>query len=309
MGGFWRRLLAFAGDAVISAIPCGILGFAFYSFFSRSAISGTLIGFALTLLYFTVLGSSIGGGQTIGHRITHIQVVDREGAPVSLKRSLLRYLILLGPILLSSDVLPMSRRFGIKTSIDWLLFSAEVVIVYLYLFNRNTRQSLHDLVTDTYVVDAESVGTLERAHVWRGHWAILGGAALVGATLSIGFGSAVSRSGPFPELIAIQQAVLNSGKVQSVGDSIQKNWGSEGTNSGLNVFVVWSGESSDTEKDATEIADIALRADPRAANRDFITVIFREGFMIGFARFSYNRPVSHSPVTWIKQAQSYGLRL
>lgn len=250
----------------------------------------------------------MGRGQTIGQRIARVQVVGQDGTPISMERSLLRYFLLLGPILLSSDVLHLSRRFGIKTSIGWLLFGAEVAIVYLYLFNRNTRQSLHDLVTDTYVVDAESVGRVEVAHFWRGHWAILGGAALVGAALSIGFGTAISRSGPFPELIAVQQAVLNSGKVQSVGASIQKNWGSEGTNSGLNVFVVWSGKSSDTEKDATEIANIALRADPRAANRDFITVIFREGFMIGFARFSYNRPVSHSPATWIKQAQSYGLR-
>lgn len=195
-----------------------------------------------------------------------------------------------------------------KTSIDWLLFGTEVAIVYLYLFNRNTRQSLHDLVTQTYVVEAWHNGKVDVRPFWLGHWAICGGAAFIGAVLLVGFGDNISQRGPFPELTAVQQAVLNSGKVESVGASIQKEWGSKRTTSGLNVIVVWKGERSDTEKDATEIADIVLRTDPHAADRDYIAVIFREGFIIGFARSANSRSVSHSPAVWIKQAQSYGLQ-
>jgi len=308
VAGFWRRLLAFAIDAIITALPCGILGFALYNFFSRSGADGILIGFTLTLAYFAVFGSSIGGGQTIGHRITHIQVVGREGESISLTRSLLRYLILLGPILLSSAVLPMIGGSGIKASIDWLFLGAEVATVYLYVFNRRTRQSLHDLATDTYVVDAKVAGRVELPRIWGWHWAILGGSALVGVVLLSGFGNTIRQAGPFPEFLTIQQAVLDSGKVQSVGVSIQKNWRNGKTDTGLIVNVAWRGDPTDIEKNATEIADIVLQADPHASDRDFVTVKFQEGYSIGFATFSMNRQVSHSPAAWNKQIQDYGLR-
>jgi uncharacterized RDD family membrane protein YckC len=307
VAGFWRRLFAFVIDALITAVPCGLLGFGFYNFFCRSQAPGMLIGFAVTLPYFAILGSSEGGGRTVGHRITRLEVVDRQGKLISAKRSFLRYLILLAAILLTSAALPVSGRFGIKASIDWLLVGAEFAIGYLYLFNRRTRQSLHDLATGTYVVDAGSVGEVQFHRLWAGHWAILGG-ALVGAALLSSLGKTIRQTGPFPELTAVQLAVLESGKVQSVSDLIQENWTNGETSTTLNVIVVWKDKPLNIEKNATEIADIVLRADPRAVDRVSITVTFHEGFKIGFATFSKNRHVSHNAATWREQIQSYGLR-
>ena len=99
-----------------------------------------------------------------------------------------------------------------------------------------------------------------------------------------------------------------SGKVRSVGVFAQKNWRNGETSTDLNDIVDWKGKPPFTEKDATEVADIVLRADPQAGDRDFITVKFKEGFTIGFARSSYNRQVSRNPATWTKKAQSFGLR-
>ncbi len=307
VAGFWRRIFAFVIDALITAVLCGLLGFGFYNFFSRSQAAGMLIGFALTLPYFAILGSSQGGGQTLGHRITHLEVVDRQGKLISVKRSFLRYLILLAPILLTAVALPVSGRFGVKSGIDWLLVGAEVAICYLYLLNRSTRQSLHDLATDTYVVDEGTIGDVHLPRFWAGHWAILG-CVLVGAALLSGLGKIVGQSDPFPELNAVQLAVLDSGKVRSVSDLVQKNWTNGETSTTLNVIVVWKDKPLNIEKNATEIADIVLRADPHAVDRDFITITFHEGFEIGFATFSKNRHVSHSPATWRGQIQSNGLR-
>jgi uncharacterized RDD family membrane protein YckC len=267
-----------------------------------------VIGFALTLAYFAILGNSIGGGQTIGHRITQIQVVGRGGEHISLTRSLLRYLIVLGPILLTSAVLPSFVGHGIKASIDWLFFGAEIVIVYLYVFNTRTRQSLHDLATNTYVVDALIVGRVEFPRIWPWHWAILGGSAFVGLALLIGFGNTIRDAGPYPELIVIQKAVLDSGSVQSADVSIQKNWSNGKTSTGLIVSVVWRGDPTNIERSATEIAKIVLQADSHASGQDFVTVRFLEGYSIGFATFNKNRQVSHSPEIWIKQIQDFGLR-
>ena len=307
VAGFWRRPLAFAIDVVITALPCGILGFALHNFFSRSGADGILIGFTLTLAYFAILGSSIGKGQTIGDRITHIQVVGHAGESISPTRSLLRYLILLGPILLSSAVFPVIGS-GIKASIDWLFFGAEVATVYLYVFNRRTRQSLHDLATDTYVVDAIVAGRVELARIWQWHWAILAGCALAGIVLLGGFGNTIRQTGPFPDLLAIQQAILDSGKVQSVSVSIQKNWKNGETATGLVVGITWRADPTNIEKNATEIAAIVLQADPHTTDRDFITVRFKGGYSVGFATISMNRQVSHSPAAWNKQVQDYGLR-
>jgi hypothetical protein len=74
------------------------------------------------------------------------------------------------------------------------------------------------------------------------------------------------------------------------------------------IDVVWRGKSSITEKEATEIANVVLRADRQAGERDFITVRCLNGFMVGFFRLSNNRQVSHSPATWLKQTQTYGLQ-
>ena len=130
----------------------------------------------------------------------------------------------------------------------------------------------------------------------------------MGAALLTGFENRISKSGPITELTAIQQAVLNSGKVQSVGVFVQRNWKHGETRTGLVIDVVWRGESFTPEKEATEIADVVLRADPQASGRDFITVRFLNGFMVGFFRLSNNRQVSHSPATWLQQTQTYGLQ-
>jgi uncharacterized RDD family membrane protein YckC len=133
VAGFWRRVLAFVIDAFLTAIPCGVFGFVFYQFFMTHRADGILIGFALTLPYFAILGSSVGAGQTLGHRLTDLQVVDQQGNPISLKRSALRYSILLVPTLLSSEIVPaFASRFGINTVVDWLLSVGEFALLYLY---------------------------------------------------------------------------------------------------------------------------------------------------------------------------------
>jgi len=118
----------------------------------------------------------------------------------------------------------------------------------------------------------------------------------------------LSNTDLFTELTTIQQAVLDSGKVQSASVSVQRNWGDGKTRTGLVIEVVWKDEPSVTEKEATEIVDVVLRADAQAGERDFVTVRFLSESMVGFFRLSNNRQVSHNPATWLKQAQTYGLQ-
>jgi uncharacterized RDD family membrane protein YckC len=303
VAGFWRRVLAFVIDAFLTAIPCGVLGFVFHQFFTTYRADGILVGFALTLPYFAILGSSVGAGQTLGHRLTDLQVVDQQGNPISLKRSALRYSILLVPILLSSELVPGLARFGINTAVDWLLSVGEFAILYLYVFNRSTRQSLHDLATKTYVVRIVPSGPVEPRRFWPWHWIILAGTSLLVAAFSNGLTNNMSQSGPFPNLVRIQKSILDSGKVQSASVAVQKNWRNGETTVGLNVIVIWKGKPQDFEESAAQIADIVLQTDSESAQRNFITITSHDGFRIGFAQYSYNKPESHSPADWRSKVQ------
>lgn len=264
IAGFWRRLLAFALDTLITSLPCFLLGLVFYSVLSVSTVYGGFIGFVFTVAYFGIFNSSAAQGQSLGQRMMKIQVVNRSGEPISLERSVLRGLILLTPLLLSSQALPAATPYPVRSAAGWLILAAEVALLYFYIFNTRTRQSLHDLATGTYVVDVQTQGTVKSLRCWKGHWAILASLAVAGGLAT------VIRDAPFPELSQIQRAVLDSGKAKSVTASVQKTWSGGEARTGLLVSVIWSGKRSKAEQDATEIADIVLRTDSHAADRDFI---------------------------------------
>ena len=308
ISGFWRRLFAFVLDAIITAIPCGVLGFSFYSFFSTSVTTGTVIGFIISLGYFAVLGSWISEGQTLGQRIVHIAVVDRNGNFISIGRSFVRYLILLTPILISSTILPSAVGSGTKTAIDWALSTAEGAILYLYLFNRPSRQSLHDLATGTYVVDSRTTGSIDTPKFSYGHAVFFGELLLIFVVVSALIRSSPNPSGFFQEGSSVITAVAKSGKVRTVSASLQKDWHGGEVDNTLLITVEWKGKPEPRERAAVEIVDLVLKADPQANNDDFISVVFHEGISIGFANLKNDRIVSHSPADWLQLLREYGYR-
>ncbi|GAB3347318.1 RDD family protein [Lysobacter tyrosinilyticus] len=91
VSGFWRRLAAFAIDSVVLGVFGMIAGFAMFDTLAQLGPYGRLLGFAVALLYFGVLNSRIGGGQTLGKRALSIRAVTLDGQLMSVPRSLLRY--------------------------------------------------------------------------------------------------------------------------------------------------------------------------------------------------------------------------
>ena len=80
-----------------------------------------LSDFAITLPYFALMASEVKGGQTMGQRLVHIQVVNRDGSLLRLSRSTSRYLILLAPSTLTSEILPSHTPGTIMTSFDTVM--------------------------------------------------------------------------------------------------------------------------------------------------------------------------------------------
>ena len=166
ISGFWRRLLALFLDlcvlgSVFQVLESGGVGkivvngraFASGPFWSLGAWS-RLVESCVALVYFGVLNSSIAWGQTFGKRIMQIQVVDRSGHTISPGRSFLRSAVLVAPFSLDGLVIPPSAmRYLIFCFAGFILFGFGDAIVYLYIFNRRTRQSLHDLILGTFVAE------------------------------------------------------------------------------------------------------------------------------------------------------------
>ena len=98
--GFWRRLGALLLDWLILAVPLEVLGWFNFNHLAQIGDWGAVVGIVVAVVYFGILGSSVGGGQTLGMRICSIKVVDAEGKSLNLVRSLLRYTILWIPIAL-----------------------------------------------------------------------------------------------------------------------------------------------------------------------------------------------------------------
>lgn len=153
LSGFWTRVWALLIDSLILGILGFILGFPFENFFISLGESAKLIGWIISLAYFSILNSKLNNGQTLGKKIMKIQVTDIEGKTIDLKTSFLRSLVLTTPFFLNGFKIPGSDAFSVINIIQSIIiFASGLGIIVFYIFNKETRQSLHDIITKTYVV-------------------------------------------------------------------------------------------------------------------------------------------------------------
>lgn len=280
ISGFWRRVFALLIDATVTAIPCALLVGLCYIL--RIEAGGWLepLGLVITLAYFGILGSEIGNGQTLGHRWTGIEVVDAQGEHLSPGRSLLRYAIFLIPL----------SGINFPVWIVWVGIVAVLATVYLYLFNTRTRQTLHDVITASFVVESPGAGVVD-ARLWRGHWVVL--SVLLAIMLAVNV--LVYRSPSFQELKAIQRALQDSDDFRVV--QVRVTMPSSRT-AELQLTLAWRHEPANYEEAAAGVVAMVERADLQAAKKDFISIRFQEGLHFGLANFSTTKTFRYSPRQW-----------
>lgn len=152
-----RRMLAFIIDFLIvfsiNVIPLIAQFFGLVIDLESHIILS--INLLLCILYFTLLNSRTGGGQTIGKRVFKIKVTSEQGDPISPIKSLLRslpitlfihwYLIV---FTLASNDLPFR-------------YIVHVLLIFVYgtlYFStvKLNRQGLHDLIFGTQVIQKGS---------------------------------------------------------------------------------------------------------------------------------------------------------
>lgn len=299
IAGFWKRLLAFIIDGFLLGIFGFVLGSIFFDTFARLGVWGKLVGFGISLGYFGVMNSTVGNGQTLGKRLTGIKVVNQNGQFIGLNRSLLRYTILSMPFFLNGALIPPSDYSWLITDFfSLIIFGLGLTIIYLFIFNRRTRQSAHDLAVSSYVVPAGINDQHIFPDIWKYHFLIIGVwlvLLLIGSSIAIPL---IMRTGPFADLMQIQKSIQDSGKVKTSSVFIGKQWGPGNDTSYMAINAIWKEAPASPDRAASEIAAIVLQSYPDIRNEDVLGITITCGFDIGIASSWEGYREYHSPAEW-----------
>jgi uncharacterized RDD family membrane protein YckC len=151
---FWYRI----GAIFIDTIILGLIGFILSLFFENNfrllGEYGVFVGFFISLIYFTFFNSYLLNGQTIGKRIAGIMVIDYNDQLLSIKDSFIRSLILTFPYFCYGVTIPgIDENSQIQLITILLPLILSTGLLYYYIFNVRTRQSIHDIFVKSYVVE------------------------------------------------------------------------------------------------------------------------------------------------------------
>lgn len=300
VSGLIRRFLAVLVDVIILEVLGMILGFFLFDFFVNIGVWGRLIGFTISLLYFGILESTVGGGQSAGKRLARIRVADSNGNNISPLRSFVRFTTIGIPYFLNGAAIPVYDSIVISY-IDWLIvFGGWGAIIYLFVFNRRTRQSLHDLVAGAFVIPSAPQGKSYAPRIWKGHFAIIIIFLISIVSTGVVIAPKLMQYGPFQDLLELQKNILASDNEYFATVEVRKTTqiGKDSNADYLQVGVLLKKEPTDYDKVLSKIAAIVLSNYPKIKEQDFLAVSASYGFDIGIASSRRSRKASLSPNEW-----------
>jgi uncharacterized RDD family membrane protein YckC len=303
IGGFWARLGAYMIDTLILGALGLVLGLFLSRAFTEMGVWGLLIGLTISAIYFGLLNSAIGRGQTVGKRALGLEVVDHEGRHLSPGRSILRYLVFCFPFYLNGVVsgMGLASTSWQALALGVLIFAGGGAILYLYIFNGRTRQSLHDLAVRSYVVRASPQSAVNALPVWIVHLIVV---ALL-FVLSVGVALAASKMTQqsfLGHLLTVQQDILATGKFNTVG--VYEGVNTSNFNGDVHTAKVFSvtakfkEKPEDVDAAAKEIAAIVFKDYPDVIKDDNLNIQVASGYNIGIFSSSWSQNVVHDTAKW-----------
>lgn len=297
---FWTRVWALLIDSLILGIFGFILGSVFEDFFIALGEEAKLIGWFISLAYFSILNSKLNNGQTIGKKIMKIQVTDIEGRTVSLKTSFIRALIFTTPFFLNGFKITGTATFSVVNIIQsMIIFTLGLGIMVFYIFNKETRQSLHDIVAKTYVVQDHRNSTVTiMPQPKKLPFYITGGLLLLVIITSIynyNSNSEIKKLLPVYEMVSRQDHVSRA--------SISMNHFS-----GSKQYVYTISIKTDKKQQFNghmendpiikEAVETFINSNVYENDQDVLNVVIGSGFDIGIARQNYSYNVFKPIFKW-----------
>ncbi|MBB6522122.1 RDD family protein [Pseudoteredinibacter isoporae] len=304
---FWSRILALILDTLALSVLGFVLGIFLEDVFIRLGEWGKVIGFFISLAYFSYMNSECFGGQTLGKRAVNIKVVDSQGKPISLSRSHFRALVLTLPFSLNGLYFPDFDLDGIFLGLLSLVtFGGIFSIVYLYIFNRRTRQSLHDLLASTFVVNV-SCSKVETAEVWKAHYVFVGSIWVISCFSPLFLPNLLGEH----QLSGIENArsVLHINPVVSraaivEGSSTLYSTGEvQETKTFLSIKVSLYEDRLEDEKFAEKLARVVVSCYPEALRKDVVQLQLSYGYDIGISANWSSRKYSFEPIELIERLE------
>ena len=285
--GFWRRIGALFIDTLILGVFGYVIGLFLEDTFVQLGGWGRLIGFSVSITYFGVMNSSLLNGQTIGKKILNIKVVDSSNSTISLPKSFLRYSFLAIPFSLNGAQITNEALLSyLMYPLSFIIFGGLFSITYLYIFNRSTRQSLHDLIVGTYVVNVD-VTSKELPAVWKPHLAVVTGLFITAALVPV-FTSDLAQSDPFKGLISTQEAINSNESVKYAGvtegsTTFTSSDSGSTTTTYVNTQAFLYKNNVDDSNIAKQLAQTIVKTYPESLNKNLIQVTLTYGYDIGIA--------------------------
>ncbi|MBZ4039100.1 RDD family protein [Novilysobacter selenitireducens] len=283
--GFWRRSIAFVVDALVLGIIGALAGWALFDEFARMGGYGRVIGFIVALAFFGVMNSALCQGQTLGKRLLGVRVVGRNGSLLSLPQSLLRYSVLGIPFFLNGAPFDAEMLFSpMGYVLSLVIFGGMLSILYLYVFNRRGRRSLHDLVVGSSVVTAQTpVAMVRPVPVWRVHLAVVA-VLLAAATAVPALTGRLAQSNSFKDLLLAYEAINALHGVQHA--QLTHNTAFRSGSPNVESVVAQVNLAEERVNDgafAEHIAEVILAKDKKAGAMSAIHVTLVYGYDLGIS--------------------------
>ena len=297
--GFWRRVAAFVVDGAIIAGIGYLLGLALFDVLVRMGPWGPCVGFLVALVYFVSQEGARGSGRSPGKRLLRIRVVDSQGRALHPARGAARFAVLSLPYFLIGAALPLDVvTFAGGFPLAALTLGGLLALAWLLAFNRRTRQSLHDLAVDAFVVRASAgvPGAPGRARAWGGHLAIAGVLALLAGATSLLHPSVLPLR-TLHDRFAMQTE-LRSVNVYASDARLYGVHSDSRADHALFIVATIGKPLDDYVPLSTRLAGIALAAWPDAKLQDRISVRLAHGFDIGIASHWDANELSLTPDQW-----------
>jgi uncharacterized RDD family membrane protein YckC len=295
LAGFWRRVAAFLIDGLLLCILGQIIGWFASSFWFTIGPYGRLLGLIIVLAYFSLMYSKVSNGQTVGKRLLKIAVRDKNNKSISIQRSLLRASIIAFPVLLNGWALPVFNNDIVVWLFGIVVFGGAVTIIYTMLFNRGSRQGIHDLICGTYVVRLRGEGIDAFPIAAKKHWIISGTLVAIVIVILTGMlifrGAIISKTG-LSDISDVQKVLLNDGRFHTVGVQtnttrvIAGNIAPPGsTTYSITVEVWYKGMPSDEERSEVikDISKVILENVDNIDQYNNLRIIVRSAYDLGIA--------------------------
>lgn len=301
ISGFWRRIGALFIDVLILGAVGFVLGLLLESTFVEIGEWGRLIGFSISLVYFGVMNSVVSNGQTLGKKALNIKVVNLSNDTISISKSFARYTVFAIPFTLNGIHITNEALLSyLMYPFSFLIFGGLFAIIYLYVCNRVTRQSLHDLIFSTYVVNSEvdhqTVGV-----IWKPHLLVVVILFIASVILPI-YTSQQAKVESFEDLIYTQKTInsLSAVTYASVtsGSSIFASTSEDSqtkTTTYVNVQAFISEGNVADEALARNLGEVVVNTYSESINKDVIKVTLTYGYDIGIWSQWFNHTHTFSP--------------